>query len=221
MLRQSQNLAAYAAALDELAGMGLTYPCRCTRADIRAATSAPQEGTGSLVYPGTCRDRPMTDMRPGDAVRLDVGAALAVARPADWNEIGPMRPGRHAVDAAALAALGDVVLSRKDIGTAYHLAVVVDDAAQGITHVVRGADLLDATPLHRLLQALLKLPVPTWHHHRLIRDEAGRRLAKRDDARALASLRAEGAAREDIRRMVGLQAIGSPSTTSSPSRTAV
>lgn len=97
-----------------------------------------------------------------------------------------------------------MVLARRDIGTAYHLAVVVDDAFQGITHVVRGDDLFDATPLHRLLQALLGLPVPVWHHHRLIRDDAGRRLAKRDDARALATLRAEGATPADIRRMVGL-----------------
>jgi glutamyl-Q tRNA(Asp) synthetase len=203
-LRQSANLAAYAAALDRLAARGLVYPCRCTRADIRAAVAAPQEGAGAIVYPGTCRGRPMAEMRQGDAVRLDVAAALAAAGRLDWHESGPLAPGRHAVDAAALAPLGDVVLARRDIGAAYHLAVVVDDAAQGVSHVVRGADLLEATPLHRLLQALLGLPVPVWHHHRLIRDAAGRRLAKRDDARALATLRAEGATPADIRRLVGL-----------------
>lgn len=204
MLRQSENLPAYAAALDRLAARGLVYPCRCTRADIRAATAAPQEGAAGVVYPGTCRSRPMAEMRPGDAVRLDVAAALAAAGALDWQEVGPVAPGRHTVDTAALAGLGDVVLARKDIGAAYHLAVVVDDAAQGVSHVVRGADLLGATPLHRLLQALLGLPVPVWHHHRLIRDDAGRRLAKRDDARALATLRAEGATPAEIRRLLGL-----------------
>lgn len=229
MLRQSDNLPAYAAALDRLAALGLVYPCGCTRADIRAAAAAPQEGAPAPTYPGTCRGRPMAAMRPGDAVRLDTAAALDLAGPLYWTETGPVSPGRHPVDAAALARLGDVVLARKDIGAAYHLAVVVDDAAQAISHVVRGADLLEATPLHRLLQALLGLSEPIWHHHRLIRDPAGKRLAKRDDARALATLRAEGATPADIRRMVGLQvigsaigsAIGSESTTSSPSRTAV
>ena len=113
----------------------------------------------------------------------------------------------HALDAEALIAeVGDVVLARKDIGTSYHLAVVVDDAAQGVSHVVRGADLMPATPLHRLLQALFGYPVPVWHHHRLIRDESGRRLAKRDQARALATLRDEGATPADIRAMLGLRA---------------
>jgi glutamyl-Q tRNA(Asp) synthetase len=105
------------------------------------------------------------------------------------------------------AALGDVVLGRRDIGVAYHLAVVVDDADQAITHVARGADLWEATPLHRLLQVLLGLPEPVWHHHRLIRDETGRRLAKRDDARALATLRAEGVAPAEVRRMLGFEAM--------------
>jgi len=146
----------------------------------------------------------MAGAAPGDAIRLDLGRALALAGPLDFVEGGPLRPGRHAVDGEALrAGTGDVVLARRDIGTAYHLAVVVDDAFQGITHVVRGDDLFEATPLHRLLQALLGLPVPVWHHHRLIRDAAGRRLAKRDEARALATLRAEGATPADVRRMVG------------------
>ena len=147
----------------------------------------------------------MAEARAGDAIRLDLARALASAGPLDFVEDGPLHPGRHGVDAAALiATTGDVVLARRDIGTAYHLAVVVDDAFQGISHVVRGDDLFAATPLHRLLQALLGLPVPVWHHHRLIRDEDGRRLAKRDDARSLATLRAEGATPADVRRMVGL-----------------
>ncbi|TPE50484.1 tRNA glutamyl-Q(34) synthetase GluQRS [Amaricoccus solimangrovi] len=207
VLRQSEHRPRYAAALDRLGAMGLTYPCSCTRAEIRAALSAPQEGApGPAVYPGTCRGRPMAARRPEDAIRLDLAAALETAGPGvAFTETGPLLSGTHALDPEAMRAnLGDVVLGRRDIGVAYHLAVVVDDAAQGISHVVRGADLREATPLHRLLQALLGLPVPLWHHHRLIRDESGGRLAKRDDARALATLRAAGATPEDIRRLVGL-----------------
>ncbi len=210
MLRQSEHLPRYAAALDRLTALGLTYPCRCSRADIRAALSAPQEREtpDGPVYPGTCRGRPMDAHAAGDAIRLDLARALAQVDPAtlDFDETGPAHAGRHRLDPALLLArVGDVVLARKDIGVAaYHLAVVVDDAWQGITHVVRGEDLWPATPLHRLLQALLALPVPVWHHHRLIRDAGGRRLAKRDDARALATLRAEGATPEGIRRRLGL-----------------
>jgi glutamyl-Q tRNA(Asp) synthetase len=206
VMRQSGRLSAYRAALDRLAALGVTYPCTCTRRDIAAALSAPQEGAEpeGPVYPGTCRGR--RDAPPGAAIRLDMGRALdRLGGTLAFTETGPEHAGTHELDPAALiAGTGDIVLARRDIGTSYHLAVVVDDAAQGITHVVRGADLFDATPIHRLLQALLGLPVPVWHHHRLIRDESGRRLAKRDDARALARYRAEGATPADIRRMVGL-----------------
>lgn len=206
VLRQSEHLPRYAAGLERLAALGVTYPCRCTRAEIRAALAAPQEGVPAApVYPGTCRNRPMADAGPGDAIRLDLARALALAGPLDFVEAGPLHAGRHRVAPDALfAGIGDVVLARRDIGTAYHLAVTLDDAHQGVSHVVRGDDLWDATPLHRLLQALLGLPVPVWHHHRLIRDETGRRLAKRDDARALAALRAAGASPADVRRLVGL-----------------
>jgi glutamyl-Q tRNA(Asp) synthetase len=122
-----------------------------------------------------------------------------------FTETGPLHPGIVATEAARFeTGIGDIVLARKDFGTSYHLSVVVDDAAQGITHVVRGADLFEATPIHVLLQNLLGLPTPIYHHHRLIRDETGKRLAKRDDARALAKFRAEGASPGDIRRLVGL-----------------
>ena len=204
VLRQSEHLPRYAAALDRLTALGLTYPCRCTRADIRAALSAPQEGAqAASVYPGTCRGRRMDAKADRDAVRLDLGRALALAGPLGFDETGPAHAGRHTLDAGKLRdRIGDVVLARRDIGAAaYHLAVVVDDAHQGVTHVVRGEDLWQATPLHRLLQALLGLPVPVWHHHRLVRDAAGRRLAKRDAARALATLRAGGASPADIRRL--------------------
>lgn len=209
-LRQSDRGAAYAEALERLGEMGLIYPCSCSRGDIRAALSAPQEGapvTGpdGLVYPGTCRGRRLSDRAEGDALRLDMGAALAMldGRPG-WEETGE-DPGPRQIDAEEMVrGVGDVVLARRDGATAYHLAVVVDDAHQQITHVTRGADLAEATAIHVLLQDLLSLPVPVYHHHRLIRDEEGRRLAKRDDARAISRYRAEGETPEGIRRMVGL-----------------
>ncbi|SIS73086.1 tRNA glutamyl-Q(34) synthetase GluQRS [Phaeovulum vinaykumarii] len=210
--RQSERAAVYRAALVRLAARGLTYPCRCTRGDIRAALSAPQEGApvagpDGLVYPGTCRGRPMAEAAPGDAIRLDMRRALAaLPRLPSFTETGALHAGCHRPDPDWLVAgCGDVILWRRDMGAAYHLAVVVDDAAQGITEVTRGADLFEATFLHVLLQALLDLPVPAYHHHALIRDDAGKRLAKRDDARALATLRAEGASPADIRAMIAAQ----------------
>jgi glutamyl-Q tRNA(Asp) synthetase len=212
VLRQSDRLAAYAARLDPLIAAGLLYPCSCTRSDIRAALSAPQEGVEFAVYPGTCRGRPMASRRPGDALRLDLGAAFdhLQGRAPAYVETGPAHAGTHRADRArALRQIGDVVLWRKgeDI-VAYFLASALDDADQGISHVIRGEDLFEFTAIQVILQALLRLPTPVYHHHRLIRDEAGRRLAKRDDARALARFRAEGASPQDIRRMVGLQPSG-------------
>ncbi|MCC6008112.1 MAG: tRNA glutamyl-Q(34) synthetase GluQRS [Rhodobacteraceae bacterium] len=219
VMRQSDRLPVYRAALDRLSALGLLYPCRCRRRDIAAALAAPQEGAQGLragpdgpVYPGTCRGRPMAEAGPEDALRLDMGAALAHLGPARLArlavlETGPAHGGRHPLSPAhLLEGVGDVVLARRDFGTSYHLAVVVDDAAQGVTHVTRGEDLFDASVLHLLLQALLELPHPVWHHHGLIRDAAGRRLAKRDDARALYRFRDEGASPADICRMVGLAA---------------
>jgi glutamyl-Q tRNA(Asp) synthetase len=210
VMRQSERRSAYADALTRLRDLKLIYPCTCTRRDIATALAAPQEGAPAAgVYPGNCRGR--NDLPEDAAWRLDIAAAIdllggpeAVAR-LDFTETGPEAPGVHRLNPAALARdVGDVVLGRRDAGAGYHLAVVVDDAAQRITHVVRGADLLAATPLHRLLQGLLGLPIPLWHHHRLIRDGDGRRLAKRDDARSLAALRAAGETPGDIRRRLGL-----------------
>jgi glutamyl-Q tRNA(Asp) synthetase len=211
VLRQSERGAAYAAALARIEALGLLYPCRCTRGDIRAALSAPQEGAqasgpdGAPVYPGTCRGRRMAEAGAGEAIRIDMARAVRLLSLPAFEETGPARAGRHLPDPGRLVSeAGDVVLARRDIGISYHLAVVVDDAAEGITEVVRGEDLFAATFVHVVLQAALGLPTPAYHHHRLIRDEAGRRLAKRDDARALARYRAEGATPDDIRRMVGL-----------------
>lgn len=202
VMRQSDRLPAYAAALDRLWTAGLLFVCTCTRADIATAASAPQEGApmgpDGIIYPGTCRDHNRIGPRPTDAVlRLDMTRAAREVRYTDQSDI-TVRADTFITD------IGDVVLVRRDMGTSYHLSVVVDDAAQGITDVVRGADLADATPIHVLLQKLLGLPTPTYHHHRLIRDDQGKRLAKRDDARAIAKYRAEGATPDDIRRLVGL-----------------
>ncbi len=211
VMRQSDRMDVYEAALDALWARGLLYSCTCTRADIAAATSAPQEGApllgpDGLIYPGTCRhNRTPTGPRPrGSALRLDMEKACAcVARSVEFTEDSTNT--RHAYSATDLIeGVGDIVLARRDMGTSYHLSVVLDDAAQSITHVVRGADLFDATRIHILLQHLLGLPTPLYHHHKLIRDNAGKRLAKRDDARAISLFRAEGLSPEDIRSRVGI-----------------
>jgi glutamyl-Q tRNA(Asp) synthetase len=205
VLRQSTRLASYQQAIAHLYNMGLTYHCTCTRGDIKAALSAPQEGALVMgpdgpIYPGTCRD---TGHASG-AIRLNMSKAMETLGNIRFTETG-VAPGTYAFDANQMIEnVGDIVLARRDIGTSYHMAVVVDDAAQGITEVTRGQDLFDATAIHVLIQRLLNLPTPTYHHHRLIRDDHGKRLAKRDDARALAKYRAEGATPDDIRRMVGL-----------------
>ncbi|MCA0961122.1 tRNA glutamyl-Q(34) synthetase GluQRS [Salipiger bermudensis] len=214
--RESEHLGAYEAALDRLWDMGLLYPCHCTRRDIRDALSAPQEGApvsgpDGLVYPGTCRPAaPPTGPRPEDTtLRLDMArACAALARPVKFEETGAGPDGQTgSIETAAqdmVATIGDVVLARREMGAAYHLAVVIDDAVQGVTEVIRGRDLFEATRIHVLLQGLLELPTPRYHHHRLIRDETGKRLAKRDDARAIALYRSEGRTPREIRDMVSL-----------------
>lgn len=218
VLYQSDREAAHGAALDRLAAAGLTYRCTCTRRDIAEAARAPQEGAPAdgpdgAVYPGTCRGRAVDPQLPF-ALRLDIGRAIealggaAAVRRLGFVETGAGpdgETGRIALDPAWLVdAAGDFVVARKDGSFAYHLAVVVDDGFQQITRVTRGRDLFSSTPLHCLLQALLGLPVPDYHHHRLIRDEAGKRLAKRDDARAIETLRDAGWTPDDVRRSVGL-----------------
>jgi glutamyl-Q tRNA(Asp) synthetase len=192
---QSKRLPLYAEALGRLGGQGLTYPCFCTRAriaaEIAASATAPHGPDGPL-YPGTCRhlseDERARRIAAGEphAWRLDVAKAAALAGPLAWHD------ERAGIVAATPEIHGDVVLARKDAPTSYHLAVTVDDAAQGITDVVRGEDLFAATHVHRLLQALLALPTPRYHHHRLLTDDKGERLAKRAGSPTLASMRAEG-----------------------------
>lgn len=202
--RQQPKIAAYNARLETLA-QGLLYPCSCSRSDIRAALAAPQEGVAHAVYPGICRGRTMESRQPGDALRLDLAAALQMLpRDLSFIETGPARGGTHLVDPdEAQASIGDVVLSRRgEKIVAYFLASAFDDADQRISHVIRGEDLFAFTPVQVILQHLFGLPAPVYHHHRLIRDDQGKRLAKRDDSRALAKFRAEGATPDDIRRMV-------------------
>lgn len=208
-LRQSDRMGAYRAALDGLWRRGLLYPCNCSRRDIDEALGAPQEGApmgpDGVIYPGTCRGLPReaSGLAPeGVTLRLDMGRAMAsLGAKMTFTEQG--RAVRFTA-AEMVETVGDVVLARRDFGTSYHLSVVLDDAAQGVTLVTRGEDLFEATRIHVVLQGLLGLSSPAWHHHGLIRDAQGKRLAKRDDARALAKYRAEGATPGEIRRMVGL-----------------
>jgi glutamyl-Q tRNA(Asp) synthetase len=193
MVRQSERLPLYAEALERLKSAGLVYPCFCTRAaiaaEIAASASAPH-GPDGPVYPGTCRrlteaERAARRTEP-HAWRLDVARAARAAGTLYWKD------GDTEVQAEP-ETFGDVVLARKDAPVSYHLAVTIDDAAQGVTDVVRGRDLYSATDVHRLLQALLGLPTPLYHHHPLLTDSEGRRLAKRHGAPTLASLREAGA----------------------------
>lgn len=183
---QSQRLPLYEAALGRLRAIGLLYPCFCTRADIVASLSAPHGPEGAL-YPGTCRSLVDPDLTRPHSWRLDVAKAVALAGPLTWHDAGA-----GIVEADPLSH-GDVILARKDAPASYHLAVTVDDAAQGISHVVRGADLFAATHVHRLLQALLDLPTPDYRHHALLAGPDGTRLAKRHGAPTLEALRRAGA----------------------------
>ncbi|GAW33876.1 glutamate--tRNA ligase [Roseovarius sp. A-2] len=207
VLRQSTRLSHYRDALKTLWNQGFLYPCSCSRSDIRAAAAAPQEGAplngpDGVIYPGTCRpDTPPKGAMPQDtALRLDISRACkTLSSPLTYKEKDDIITPRNLP-----ATVGDVVLARRDMGASYHLSVVLDDADQQTTHVIRGQDLRDATQIHVLLQRLLGLPTPAYHHHRLIRDDHDKRLAKRDDARAIATYRAEGASPQDIRKIVGL-----------------
>ena len=208
--RQSEHLDAYRFIADRLWEQGVLYPCFCTRKDIlreiENAGGAPHGAEGPL-YPGTCRDLSEDERRSrmegGDsyALRIDLARARERVgnRPLTWQDefAGEIE--------AEPELLGDAVVVRKDIGTSYHLAVVSDDADQGVTRVTRGKDLFESTHLHRLLQEILGFPIPEYSHHELIRDENGRRLAKRDESETLRSLREAGAKPESVRRRLGFE----------------
>ena len=199
---QSRHFGDYQQALDRLNAMSLLYPCFCTRRRISEDAAAPH-GT-PVIYPGTCRnldpDLAAAQIANGTshAWRLDTAKALARTGPLVWRDLAL---GEIAADPLRL---GDVVLARKDFPASYHLAVTWDDAAEGIELVTRGEDLIEATHIHRLLQAVLDLPVPVWHHHRLILDERGTRLAKRHRAPAIRDLSAEGMTPQSVRARFGL-----------------
>lgn len=211
--RQSEHFGEYRRALDRLDTMGLVYPAFLSRAELRAQTAAPdwpRDPDGAPLYPGTDRDldrNEATDrIAAGEpyALRLRMDEALRIAGPLAFTEEGSGPDGETGRLAARPERWGDVVLARKDVPTSYHLSVVVDDALQEITDVVRGQDLFHSTAVHRLLQALLGLPEPAYRHHALIRDAAGRKLSKSDGDTGLAELRAAGWTAIDVRRRIGL-----------------
>ncbi len=198
--RQSTRMSTYRAALDDLRARGLVYPCTCTRREIQAASGEARDPDGAPLYPGTCRGRAVP--QEPHAWRLDSARALALCPgPHTYTAFAPGEP--DAIRFADPARWGDAVLARKDVPTSYHLAVVLDDAAQGITHVVRGRDLEAATDLHVLLQRLLGLPTPRYHHHGLIRDAAGQKLSKSLGSEALAALRERGTRPGEVRARLG------------------
>ncbi|HWB46123.1 MAG TPA: tRNA glutamyl-Q(34) synthetase GluQRS [Hyphomicrobiaceae bacterium] len=216
VLFQSQRMAAYRDAIGRLERLGLLYPCFATRTEIEAASpDGPRDPDGAVLYPGLWKRRPAADIAAHRAagvpcaLRIDMDAAIAAAGErlggdpltfVELSEAGvrqtlPARPDQW----------GDTVLVRKDIPTSYHLAVVVDDAFQGVTHVTRGQDLFAATGVHRLLQVLLGLPEPVYQHHRLVLDETGRKLSKSARDTSLRALRAQGVTPAAVRRLVGIR----------------
>jgi len=219
MMRQSQCFANYQAAANRLQSMGLLYPCFATRSEINAAAgekSLGQDPDGAPIYPGLHRGMDLAEVelrkKAGEpfAVRLDMAKAQALTTERfgggiTWQEWDGDR-GIEVVEADP-SDWGDVILQRKDVPTSYHLAVVVDDAHQGVTHVVRGADLKQATSIHRLLQILLELPEPVYHHHGLVRDAKGQKLSKSDASTSLRSLRASGVLRAEVVAKLGMDVL--------------
>jgi glutamyl-Q tRNA(Asp) synthetase len=215
--RQSEHFASYREAIERLSAQGLIYPSFESRteiarlvADRETAGPWPRDPDGAPLYPGTAKSlsavqrRRLIDSGAPYALRLDVAAACARARNLTWTEHGEGPNGETATVAARPEAWGDVILARKETPTSYHLSVVIDDALQGVTEVVRGQDLFWSTSVHRLLQDLLGIPQPTYRHHPLILDATGQKLSKSTRSTGLRELRAGGATPADIRRLVGL-----------------
>jgi glutamyl-Q tRNA(Asp) synthetase len=214
--RQSEHLDEYRAAIAKLSEMGLIYPSFESRAEIAALVAEreaqdgwPRDPDGAPIYPGASKhlaaaERARQMASEPYALRLDMAAAAVRAGSLQWEEAGSGPQGESGCITCIPQVWGDVVLARRETPTSYHLSVVIDDAAQGVTHVVRGQDLFWATSVHRLLQALLGLPVPAYHHHRLLLDADGRKLSKSTRATALRELRAKGLTPHDIRTMIGL-----------------
>jgi len=215
--RQSEHLAEYRRALDDLTAQGLVYPAFESRAEIARLVAEresqggwPRDPDGAPLYPGGGKwvspDERMRRIESGEpyALRLDMETAAARMDELSWTELGEGPGGESGRIVARPQVWGDVILARKETPTSYHLSVVIDDALQGITEVVRGQDLFAATGVHRLLQRLLGLPEPAYRHHRLIRDETGHKLSKSSGSTGLRELRASGAAAADIRKHLGI-----------------
>ncbi|MDA9426066.1 tRNA glutamyl-Q(34) synthetase GluQRS [Bradyrhizobium sp. CCBAU 53380] len=227
--RQSEHLADYRAALDKLSALGLVYPAFESRAEIAKSVSVreadgpwPRDPDGAPLYPGNAkslsaaeRDHLIASGVPY-ALRLDMAAACRRVAGLSWNERGEGPDGERGIVPARPEAWGDVILARKETPTSYHLSVVVDDALQGVSEIVRGQDLFHATSVHRLLQVLLGLPEPAYRHHRLIRDEAGRKLSKSSRSTGLRALRAAGITPARIRQLVGLDQVSLGVSKTSP-----
>lgn len=218
--RQSDHIGEYQAAIRKLTDMGLAYPAFMSRGEVarivasheRLGDAWPRDPDGSPHYPGDDRDLDPAEraarIATGEpyAMRLDMQRAIGMAGTPGWREFDATRPQRVKIADADPASWGDVLLAGREIPASYHLAVVVDDARQQVTHVVRGRDLRSATAVHRLLQMLLDLPEPLYCHHDLVADESGRKLSKTDRATGLASLRRQGLSVADIRALIGLAA---------------
>ncbi|MBA2400530.1 MAG: tRNA glutamyl-Q(34) synthetase GluQRS [Bradyrhizobium sp.] len=215
--RQSEHFSLYREAVEKLSGRGLIYPAFESRAEIarlvaeRETTSPwPRDPDGAPLYPGAAKSfsvaarRQLIDQGLSYALRLDMAAAAAEASGLNWVEHGEGPGGETGLVAARPEAWGDVILARKETPTSYHLSVVIDDALQGVTDVVRGQDLFWSTSVHRLLQSLLGIPQPIYRHHRLVLDDAGQKLSKSTRATALRELRGQGATPTDIRRLAGV-----------------
>jgi glutamyl-Q tRNA(Asp) synthetase len=216
--RQSEHFGEYRRAVEKLSELGLVYPSFESRAEIARLVAQretegvwPRDPDGAPLYPGSARllssgERTrLIESGAPYALRLDMGAAIARADDLAWTEQGEGPDGETGTIAARPQAWGDVILARKETPTSYHLSVVIDDALQGVTDVVRGQDLFHATSVHRLLQHLLGLPAPAYRHHRLIRDEAGHKLSKSSGSTGLRELRASGAGAVDIRGLLDLR----------------
>jgi glutamyl-Q tRNA(Asp) synthetase len=215
--RQSEHLADYRAALEKLTALGLVYPAFESRAEIAQLVAAreadgpwPRDPDGAPLYPGDAKALPagarsrLIDSGAPYALRLDMAAACQWVAGLTWNELGEGPDGERGMVAARPEAWGDVILARKETPTSYHVSVVVDDALQDVSEVVRGQDLFHATSVHRLLQVLLGLPEPVYRHHALVRDAGGRKLSKSSRATGLRELRGAGASPAGLRRLVGL-----------------
>ena len=207
---QSRHMHEYVAIIDRLERLGLLYPCFCTRAKL-ATIEGPKDPDGATIYPGLCKLMTKTDrsrkMTAGEpyALRLDMPRAIVAAETdLTFHEVGSGPNGETGTVRCRPDAWGDVILARKDIATSYHIAVVHDDALQGITHVTRGLDLFHATSIHRLLQSILEFPNPVYHHHKLIPDDTGRKLSKSAGDISLADLRKSGVTPDEIKELLNL-----------------